>query len=165
MTLASRVAVMDGGRFVQIGTPTEVYEFPCSRFVADFFGTINLFSGHVTAARGGEVEVQCDDLGAALLAGCQEPPAAGAAICIAVRPEKIAISREPPSGPCLNVVRGKVWDLAYYGNRSLYHVKLPTGRILQVTAQNRVRSPGRVAEWDDEVYLCWDSQSCVLLRE
>ena len=165
MTLASRVAVMDSGRFLQIGTPTEVYEFPCNRFVADFFGTINLFSGRVAAARPDEVEVQCDDLGCAVVAACREPPDPGSSICVAVRPEKIAISREPPAGPCLNILRGKVWDLAYYGNRSLYRVKLPTGRILQVTDQNRVRSPGRIAEWDDEVYLCWDSQSCVLLKE
>jgi putrescine transport system ATP-binding protein len=82
-----------------------------------------------------------------------------------VRPEKISIAKEAPSGSDLTVLKGVVWDLAYYGNLSLYRVKTESGKIIQVSAQNRVRSAERVLEWDEHVYLSWDSQSSVVLKE
>ena len=102
MTLASRIAVMEAGKFLQTGTPTEVYEFPNSRFVADFFGTINLFRGRV----GGDGPgcVVCAETGVGILvdpATCQNPGDdrdAADGLSVAVRPEKIQLSREPPPG-------------------------------------------------------------------
>jgi putrescine transport system ATP-binding protein len=164
MTLASRIAVMDAGRFVQIGTPTEIYEFPCNRFVADFFGGINLFSGRVAAVAGGTLTFHADDVPGPIFApdpGC----GAGVTAWLAVRPEKIVLSRDRPGAMDHNVFRGVVWDLAYYGNLSLYRVKLEGGRIIQVSTQNSVRSDRRVAEWYDEVFVSWERQSGVVLRE
>src|SRR4029434_2190534 len=93
------------------------------------------------------------------------PPAAGSQTWVAVRPEKILISRTPPDGSDLNVLKGVVWDLGYFGDQSLYRVRLPTGTVIQVSAQNLRRSASLTVEWDDEVYLSWDVASTMLLRE
>ena len=94
-----------------------------------------------------------------------EPLPAGSGICVAVRPEKITISRQAPDGTDRNVLKGVVWDLGYFGDQSLYRVRLPSGVVLQVSAQNLRRSASLTVEWDDEVYLSWDVASTILLRE
>ena len=164
MTLATRIAVMEAGRFVQIGTPTEIYEFPRNRFVADFFGTINLFAGSVTALAGNTLRLRTTDLGGEISAPVSECNA-GDNVWIGVRPEKITLSKVAPGGAQQNVFKGVVWDLGYYGNLTVYRVKLENGRVIQVSAQNRVRSSERVAEWYDEVYVSWDAHNSVVLRE
>jgi putrescine transport system ATP-binding protein len=163
MTLASRIAVMNEGRIAQVGTPGEVYEYPASRFVAGFVGTINLIDGRVTGAAGRRLTLSCEALGAELSVQSDAAIAPGATACIAVRPEKITISREPPAGNDRNVLRGKVWDLAYFGDQSLYRVRLEGGAELQVSAQNLRRSAKLTIEWDDQVYLSWDVASTILL--
>ena len=82
-----------------------------------------------------------------------------------MRPEKIFIDKEPPSAGDRTVLKGVVLDLGYFGNLSLYKVQLPSGLILQVSAQNRRRSAIRTVEWDDEVYISWDISSAILLTE
>jgi putrescine transport system ATP-binding protein len=156
---------MAQGRIAQVGTPGEVYEFPANRFVADFVGNINLIEGQVATVGGGRVDLHCDSLGADLAAASEETPAPGTALWIAVRPEKITISREAPDAAQRNVLRGVVRDLGYFGDQSLYQVRLPGGAVLQVSAQNLRRSAQLMIEWDDEVYLSWDLGSTILLRE
>jgi putrescine transport system ATP-binding protein len=165
MTLASRIAVMAQGRVAQVGTPGEVYEFPTSRYVADFVGDINLIDGRVTRVADGRVWLRCDALDADLTAASSEPVAPDAAICVAVRPEKITISRNAPDPASRNVLKGVVWDLGYFGDMSLYRIRVPSGAVLQVSAQNQRRSATYSVEWDDEVYLSWDVSSTILLRE
>ena len=164
MTLASRIAVMSEGRIAQVGTPGQVYEFPANRYVAGFVGNINLIDGRVTGNRSGRVALQCGALGAELAVLSEDPIETGIATCIAVRPEKITISREPPDGQDRNVLKGTVWDLAYFGDQSLYRVRLQSGAVLQVSAQNLRRSAKLTVEWDDEVFLSWDIASTVLLQ-
>jgi putrescine transport system ATP-binding protein len=164
MTLASRIAVMSAGRIAQVGTPGQVYEFPANRYVAGFVGNINLIDGRVTGGGSGRVSLQCDALGAELSVLSEDPVEVGATTCIAVRPEKITISREAPDGRDRNVLKGTVWDLAYFGDQSLYRVRLQSGAVLQVSAQNLRRSAKLTVEWDDEVFLSWDIASTVLLR-
>ena len=120
MTLATRIAVMDQGQFVQIGTPTEIYEFPCNRFVADFFGTVNIFSATVLECGPDRVRLRPEELPNEIVVRTEHRPETGTSAWVAVRPEKISISKERPEDPELTVVRGVVWDLAYYGNLSLY---------------------------------------------
>jgi putrescine transport system ATP-binding protein len=165
MTLANRIAVMDGGRFQQVGTPSEVYEYPANRFVADFLGNINLLEAQVTAADGVRARLACERLGGDILAPCEEPLPVGSRLWIAVRPEKIFISKERPDDADRTVLKGVVWDLGYFGNLSVYRVRLPTGMVVQVSAQNRRRSAQYTLEWDDEVYLSWDNHCTILLRE
>jgi putrescine transport system ATP-binding protein len=163
MTLASRIAVMAEGRIAQVGTPGEVYEYPANRYVASFVGNINLFEGRVTAIEAGRLSLHCETLGAELSVMSDEAITPGSAACIAVRPEKITISRQAPEAKDRNVIKGTVWDLAYSGDQSLYRVRLKSGAVLQVSAQNLRRSAKLTVEWDDEVYLSWEVASTILL--
>jgi putrescine transport system ATP-binding protein len=163
MALSSRIAVMNEGRFEQIGTPGEVYEYPCNRFVADFVGKINLLDGIVEAVAAGEAVVRCQGVEERI--AVQAPPglAEGAAVCVALRPEKIFVSKEPPPETERASIRGVVFDLAYFGNLSLYRVRTPAGKIIEASAQNRRREARRYLEWDDEVHLSWDKGSALVL--
>ncbi len=165
MTLATRIAVMQAGRFIQCGTPKEIYEYPVNRYVADFFGTINLFEGTVSRVEGEGMEVECGAIDAMVKAKSFETIQPNTRLTIAVRPEKISITKEPPDHNDKSVLKGVVWDLGYHGNLSIYRVKTDSGVIVQVSAQNRIRSAERVLEWDDVVYLSWDVQSSVVLTE
>jgi putrescine transport system ATP-binding protein len=164
MTLASRIAVMADGRIAQVGTPGEVYEYPTNRYVANFVGNINLIEGRVSGASAGRLSLHCEALNAELAVPCDESLASGEAVCVAVRPEKITISRTAPNGEDRNVVKGTVWDLGYFGDQSRYRVRLQNGAELQVSAQNLRRSAKLTVEWDDEVYLSWEVASTILLR-
>ena len=165
MTLSTRIVVMHEGRFIQSGTPKEIYEYPVNRYVADFFGTINLFEGTVSRVDGEIVTVDCDAVNAAIKAKSASRINRSTRLTVAVRPEKIMITKEPPDAGTATALKGVVWDLGYYGNLSIYRIKTDAGMIVQVSAQNRVRSAERTLEWDDVVYLSWDIQSSVVLTE
>jgi len=165
MILSSRIAVMHNGQFIQSGTPKEIYEYPVNRYVADFFGTINLLDGKVSRITGNVLEIECPEVEATVKAYSLDSIQHNDQLTIAVRPEKISISKEPPEGEDISVLKGVVWDLGYYGNLSIYKVQTASGKVIQVSAQNRVRSAERVLEWDEEVYLSWDIQSSVVLTE
>ena len=165
MTLSTRIVVMHEGRFIQSGTPKEIYEYPVNRYVADFFGTINLFEGTVSRVDGEIVTVDCDAVNAAIKAKSASRINRSTRLTVAVRPEKIMITKEPPDAGTATALKGVVWDLGYYGNLSVYRIKTDAGMIVQVSAQNRVRSAERTLEWDDVVYLSWDIQSSVVLTE
>ncbi len=165
MTLSTRIAVMNQGRFEQVGTPGEVYEYPANRFIADFVGNINLLEATVVDSDSSRVRLHCAQIQTELFADCHEQDITGGQHWVAVRPEKIFIDKEPPSAGDRTVLKGIVLDLGYFGNLSLYKVQLPSGLILQVSAQNRRRSAIRTVEWDDEVYISWDISSAILLTE
>jgi putrescine transport system ATP-binding protein len=165
MTLSTRIAVMDEGRFAQIGTPGEIYEHPCNRFVADFVGKINLLEGVVESVADGHARVHCEEIRARIAVPYEGGLSEGARVCVAVRPEKIFVSKEPPEEDGRTVVAGTVFDLAYFGNLSLYRVRTDAGRIIEVSAQNRRRQARRYLEWDDRVHLSWDVGSALLLTE
>ena len=164
MTLASRIAVMHEGRIAQVGTPGEVYEFPANRYVAGFVGNINLIEGRVTGVANGRLSLRADALDAHLAVLCEDASGLDGSVAVAVRPEKITISREAPNGGERNVVKGIVRDLGYFGDQSLYRVRTKSGAILQVSAQNLRRSAKLSVEWDDEVFLSWEVGSTILLR-
>jgi putrescine transport system ATP-binding protein len=165
MILSSRIAVMDKGRFMQVGTPKEVYEFPNSRFVADFIGNINMFEGTIVDVDGERVRVNCTEADSDLVALSENPPARGAAVCFAVRPEKIFISQNEPENNEDMRLAGVVEDLGYFGNLSLYRIRLASGKIVQVSSQNRRRSAERFLEWDDKVFISWRPRSGVILAD
>ena len=165
MTLSTRIAVMNQGRFEQVGTPGEVYEYPINRFVADFVGNINLLETTVVSSAGGRIRLACEATGGELTAHCDKNSAAGSLRWLAVRPEKIFINKEPPLTDDRTVLKGIVLDLGYFGNLSVYRVQLPTGTVLQVSAQNRRRTAQRTVEWDDEVYVSWDIASAIVLDQ
>jgi putrescine transport system ATP-binding protein len=167
MTLSTRIAVMNQGEIVQIGTPTEIYEYPETRFTADFIGTINMFEGRVTADHPDHVLVSSEEAGCTFYVDHGLSVREGSLIWVAVRPEKIAIGKAPPADATYNAAKGQVMDLGYLGNLSIYRIKLESGKIVQVTSQNQRRSARdqRNVDWDDQVYLSWESSSPVVLTE
>jgi len=163
MTLSSRIAVMNRGRFRQVGTPKEVYEFPKDRFVAEFIGTINTFRSEVKAASDDGLEAFSEEAGITLIAHGEHAAKVGDTVDIAVRPEKIFLDKEKPTDSGVICIPGVVDDFGYLGNRSLYRVRLESGKIVQVSSQNRRRSVTRFLEWEDEVWLSWQPASAVVL--
>lgn len=163
MMLASRIGVMNLGHIVQVGTPTEIYEFPTSRFVADFIGSVNMFAGQVTAEGSHFVRIAAPDAGCTIFIdhGVAAPP--NAQLWVALRPEKINISREPPANPAENCMQGVVDGIAYMGDMSVFHVKLDTGRMVNVTRANLIRHAEDTLTWDDRVWLHWHPASGVVL--
>lgn len=165
MILSSRIAVMEKGRFEQVGPPKEVYEYPCNRFVAGFIGTINMFEGSVIEAGGGRMRVDSAEAGDVLVAETTVQHEAASKVCIAVRPEKIYISQNEPDNDDDTRLEGIVEDLGYFGNLSLYRIRLDTGKVVQVSAQNRQRTAERQLEWDDKVFISWRPRSAVVLED
>ncbi|HUA89926.1 MAG TPA: ABC transporter ATP-binding protein [Steroidobacteraceae bacterium] len=164
MALASRIAVMDKGQVVQVGTPAQIYEFPRSRFVADFVGTTNFFEGTVSACETGLVRVQCAEAGGELLVDDAGQVSVGQRVWVALRPEKVRLGKEPSSAVRTNQLRGTVWELGYLGNRSTYRVKTASGKLVTVFAQNERRTSEAAIDWSDEVFVSWGADAAVLLH-
>jgi putrescine transport system ATP-binding protein len=171
MTLASRIGVMDHGEIVQAGTPSEIYEFPSSKFVADFVGSVNIFEGKLLEDEPEYVRIGSDELGGTLYVSHGISAAPEAVVWAAVRPEKIFMSTSQPA--CAveggggargtdNVVRGTVQDIAYLGDLSIYLVKLPSGKVVRVTQPNTSRHAEAIT-WEQQVYLSWDASSPVVV--
>lgn len=163
MTLADRIAVMDAGRLIQIGTPSEVYERPVSRWVADFIGNVNLMEGRAQpAVAGAGVELAAG--GRVSVTDTADAPA-GATVWVAVRPEKIAILAEAPGAVSGNVFAGRVREIAYLGDTSLYKVALDNGLVVKAEMANRSRSVEAPIQVDDRVWLCWPPDAGLVLTQ
>ncbi|MDR5813278.1 polyamine ABC transporter ATP-binding protein [Caballeronia sp. LZ033] len=162
MTMANRLAVMSEGQIVQLGTPHEVYEFPNSRFSAQFIGSTNLFDGNVVEDEPDHVFVESTDLPVRLYVNHGITGPLGMPVTISVRPERIALTRKPPEG-AYNWGRGKVSNIAYMGGYTLYHVTLDSGKVvvanLSSLAIGEIDSP----TFDDEVYVRWSASAGVVL--
>jgi len=163
MALATRIAVMDHGKVVQVGTPSQIYEFPASRFVADFVGTTNLFEGTVVSCEPGVITVHCPETGCDLLVDEDGRFAPGQRVWVALRPEKIRLGKQPPAGARVNQLRGMVWELGYLGNRSTYRIKTTSGKLVTAFSQNERRTSEWAIDWSDEVFVSWDADAAVLL--
>ncbi len=165
MTLAGRIAVMDKGVIRQVGTPTSIYEYPNSKFVAGFIGSINAFEGRVSKRTKDGVIVEVPELKGSVVAASRTKAAVGDVVTMAVRPEKISISRGKPISA--NVFKGTVKDLGYFGKDSLYRVRMVGGALVSVNSVNtqRAHENERVAQWDDKVWLGFESTSVLVLTE
>jgi len=161
MTLANRIGVMDRGRIVQVGSPRDIYEYPSTRFVADFIGSVNLFEGRLTEDEADYVRVSCPELPAPVLVDHGVSAAPEATVWVAIRPEKIQLLRERPAGTD-NHAQGTVRDVAYMGDMSIYLVVLPGGRELRVTRANLQRKEEEAFDSGDAVWLAWDAASPVV---
>jgi putrescine transport system ATP-binding protein len=163
MTLADRIAVMDHGRIVQIGTPAEIYEQPNSRYVADFIGNINLLEARVVTNAGGHVRMDATGTGAILNAEQEMATTAGDTVWFAIRPEKLSVTHDPPAHAAVNAIEGEVWDIGYLGDISIYHVRLSTGVTVKATIANHSRIVERPITWNDKVWLSWTPDAGVVL--
>jgi putrescine transport system ATP-binding protein len=166
MALSTRIAVMNRGQVVQVGTPSEIYEFPQNRFVADFIGTTNLFEGTVNeGGMPGHVVVRSTEAGCDLIVDDPGRFGHGQRVWVSLRPEKIRLSKAPLPGAAANQIKGMVWELGYLGNRSTYRIKTETGKLVTVFAQNDRRTSEWTIDWSDEVYLSWTANCAVVLHQ
>ena len=165
MALSTRIAVMNRGQVVQVGTPSEIYEFPQDRFVADFIGTTNLFEGTVSGTEAGHFIVRSAEAGCDIVVDELARFGSGQRVWVALRPEKIRLSKQPLGGDRVNQIKGTVWELGYLGNRSTYRIKTETGKLVTVFAQNERRTSEWTIDWSDEVYLSWTANCAVLLHQ
>jgi putrescine transport system ATP-binding protein len=169
MTLGQRLGVMNHGRIAQVGTPSDIYESPSTRFVADFIGSVNMFEGQVSEEGGDFVRIHCDELGCHVRAERAVSSAAGATVWTAIRPEKINISRRAPAAAATlageNSVRGTVREIAYMGDMSIYLVEIGSGKLMRVTLPNTSRRGERPIARGESVWLSWHGSSPVVLTE
>jgi putrescine transport system ATP-binding protein len=165
MTLSTRIAVMDTGRFMQIGTPTEIYEFPNSRQVANFIGNANMFEGRVTENGPDHVVVKCKQPECEFYIDHGMSIQQGTRVWVALRPEKISISKQSADKGVRNSFTGMVHDIGYLGGTSTYRVQVSGGDLIEITAQNQQRpKDGNLAiDWEEEVVLTWEPSSAVVL--
>ncbi len=164
MTVASRIAVMNEGKIVQVATPNTIYEHPNSVYVAGFLGEVNLIAGKAH---------RLDDHHTELHWAEGEPPLRidhplegtdGVDATLALRPEKVSISHEEPqAGLCR--VQGTINDIAYTGNLSIYFVKLSNGVIIKAQEANSRRLEHRNYTWEDTVWLSWRPTAGSLLLQ
>ncbi|WP_029007469.1 ABC transporter ATP-binding protein [Azospirillum halopraeferens] len=167
MTMSTRIAVMNQGYIQQVGTPSEIYEYPNSKFVAEFIGSVNMFEGRVVEDEPDHVLVRSEEAGCDLYINHGVPAPLGTQVWVAVRPEKIALSKEPPPAAAdgRNVTRGVVREIAYLGDMSIYLVELAGGKTVRVTMPNVTRRTELPVTWEDEVYLSWRPFAGVVLNQ
>jgi putrescine transport system ATP-binding protein len=162
MTVSSRIGVMDTGNVIQVASPNQIYEEPATKDVAEFIGNVNLFEGVYEGFNKTGTKLKCEHSDSFVYSSQQIDIELGAKIWLAVRPEKLEISKSLPSYKH-NILKGKVVDIGYGGSFSTYHVQLKNGNMLSAVRANRERTFERSITWDDEVYLHWSTKSAIVL--
>jgi spermidine/putrescine ABC transporter ATP-binding subunit len=172
LAIASRIAVMNKGSIAQLGTPSDLYEFPSSRFVADFIGSVNMFEGKLVSDKPDKAVVGCPELEPYpvfiphAVAGRE-----GSTVWVAIRPEKMTLHKDAAASPAVpqcpaahNVAKGEIKEISYLGDISIYHVQLAGGRLLRVSRPNRSRWDQDNFDWGEKVWVSWDGSSPVVLQ-
>ncbi len=169
MTVASRIGVMDAGRLEQVASPRELYEAPRSRWIAEFVGDINLFEGQVDAREHRLMRISTHDAGTLVVA---EPrnPISKTAVTVAIRPEKIKLSRRGPvadatGAQAVNRLEGVVTDVSYLGGATTYKVRLDSGAILRSSRANTARIDMDCYDQNQRVVAWFTPDDCVVLEQ
>ena len=163
MTMSSRIALMRDGRVEQVDPPRRMYEFPSTRYAANFIGSVNLFDGYVVEQKDDQVLIYSEEIDANLMVRHSQPLVAGMAVTVAIRPEKVRIKE--PEENAINQIQGVIKEIAYLGDVSIYHVKLETGKWVQFTQPNVQALAEQPLTWDEKVTLGWAANSCGVLTE
>jgi putrescine transport system ATP-binding protein len=163
MTMATRIAVMSEGRFLQVGAPSDIYETPASRFVADFIGNVNLMDGTLDVDAEGHCEIACADVRHYIAHGITGSQ--GMAVTVALRPEKIKLQRHAPEDTRFNAVKGKITELSYFGSFTVFHLTLASGASLKISQAATDRHPEDRLTWGDEAWAHWDGWAQVVLTQ
>ncbi|QGU32708.1 ABC transporter ATP-binding protein [Thermochromatium tepidum] len=163
MTMSSRIAVMEAGRIMQIDTPTAIYEFPNSRFVAEFIGSVNLFEGKIIEIQGDEVLIEAQFGGLMRMRSLQPHPI-GTPVMVAIRPEKLRLCQiQGDEG--VNRLKGVVEDIAYLGDVSVYRLRTASGTLVEMTLTNIQPRTEQALTWEQEVWVEWSPTSGVVLTD
>ena len=160
MTMASRIAVMSEGYFLQVGAPDTVYEMPNSRKVADFIGNVNMFEGVIEEDEADHVTVRCAEC--LHYVGHGISGNSGMSVGVALRPEKIILSKEKPTGE-YNWCEGEVIEIVYFGAHTTYHLKLASGKVIKAQEINNTRDLSCGLTWGDRAYAHWNDLAMVVL--
>ncbi len=172
LSMAGRIAVMNKGEVAQMATPSDLYEYPANRFVADFVGSVNLFEGKLTLDEPDRAAVDCAGLGKVYLNHGVTGPH-GADVWIALRPEKIYL-HVPGDGKAIraaaqdapddhNLARGVIKGMSYLGDITLFEIQLDNGAKIRVSRPNLSRRDQEDFTWDDRVSMHWRADSPVVL--
>ncbi|WP_175857586.1 polyamine ABC transporter ATP-binding protein [Burkholderia anthina] len=162
MTMANRLAVMSEGQIVQIGSPNDVYEYPNSRFSAEFIGSTNLFDGVTVEDEPDHVYIESPELPSRLYVSHGITGPLGMPVSVSVRPERIALTRKPPEG-AFNWAHGKISNIAYMGGYSLYHVLLDAGKTVIANVSSLAITELETPALGDEIYVRWSATAGVVL--
>jgi putrescine transport system ATP-binding protein len=162
MTMAHRIAIMDAGWIRQLGTPDEIYEQPSCRFTAEFIGSVNLIEGKIKDDEKDFITITSPALDCPAYVGHGVTGFEGQDVALALRPEKVAVSKEEPAQPH-NKARGIIEDIAYFGSHSVFHVRLANGSKILANMINSQRWASEKFTWNDAVWLSWDDQAGVVL--
>jgi spermidine/putrescine transport system ATP-binding protein len=172
LAIATRCAVMNRGVLAQVATPSDLYEFPNSRFVADFVGSVNLFEGKLEEDEPDHAVVRSPELSAAVYLDHGVTGAKGATVWVALRPEKIEMHKRANDQPPMkmedapegaNVVAGAIRDIVYLGSETIYDVELEGGRRVKTFRSNLTRYDQEDFTWDEPVWLAWHACSPAVL--
>ena len=174
LAMASRIAVMHKGSVAQVATPADLYEFPATRFVADFIGSVNLFEGRLEVDEPDHAVVTSKALGGPVWLDHGVSGAAGATVWVGIRPEKIILHKRgadapPPAAPDEtpdghNVAAGRILDVSYLGSESVFDIRLDSGERARVIRHNLTRWDQEDFTWDEDVWLSWHSCSPMVLQ-
>ncbi|MCW3478069.1 polyamine ABC transporter ATP-binding protein [Neisseriaceae bacterium JH1-16] len=164
MTMATRIGIMSEGQLLQVGTPSEIYEYPNCRFTAEFIGETNLFPGQVVVDEPDRVEIESSQLGNRILIDHGITGPKGMEVWTSIRPEDVRLDRRPPAAGH-NAAQGKVEDIAYLGSFSIYHVKLASGKVVKSTVPSSrwYEANEEPPTWGDPVFVSWRSDLPVVL--
>jgi putrescine transport system ATP-binding protein len=169
MTMANRIGVMDAGRLQQVATPRDLYEAPSTRWVAEFVGDINLFDGEVTSHEHHRLTVATRDGGAIVVAEPRQP-VTKTAVTVAIRPEKIKLSRRGPASDAahsqaINRLEGVVADVGYLGGSTVYKVKLDSGAVVRSSVANTARLDRDTYSASQRVVAWFTPDDCMVLEQ
>jgi putrescine transport system ATP-binding protein len=169
MTVADRIGVMNQGRLEQVARPRELYEAPNSRWIAEFVGDVNMFEGQIGVGEAGRFAVATRDAGTIIVAEPRQP-VAKAIVSVAIRPEKIKLSRRGPASDAINThainrLEGVVTDVSYLGGLTSYKIRLDTGAVLRSSMANTARLDTDAYGMSHRVVAWFTPDDCVVLEQ
>lgn len=164
MSMSDRMAVMKDGKLQQVGTPKDIYDYPNSRFVANFVGSINVFHGYVSDNnKKNRLVINSDDIEAPIQVNCSDKINNGTEVWVAVRPEEMWIYSEPDD-ESFNYGQGEIIDIAFLGSQIIYHIALKSGKIVHVSMSSSARARNPLLDYGYKAYISWDKTDGVLLK-
>jgi len=169
MTVAGRIGVMDAGRLEQVATPRELYEAPLSRWIAEFIGEVNLFDGQVESREFNRLVVATRE-GGTIVAAAPRHPVTRNTVSVAVRPEKVKLSRRGPVSDgtnthAINRLEGVVTDVSYLGGSTVYKVRLDSGALVRSSMANTARIDIDAYSLSQRVVAWFTPDDCMVLQQ
>jgi putrescine transport system ATP-binding protein len=169
MTVADRIGVMDSGRLEQVATPRQLYEAPSSRWIAEFVGDINMIEGQIETRDAHLLTIATRDAGT-IVAAEPRQPVTKTTVCVAIRPEKVKLSRRGPVSDAagaipMNRLEGVVTEVNYLGGVTTYKVKLDSGAVLRASMANTARLDMDAYSASQRVTAWFTPDDCVVLEQ